>query len=470
MNSNDPIKRVHFVGVGGIGMSGIALVAHNRGIEVSGSDLKESRISRSLVAAGIEVHIGHIAANLGDENPDIVVISSAVPSTNPEVVEARERGIAIWPRAKMLALLGKGSKTLGVAGTHGKTTTSSMLATTLARLEADPTFLVGGTVDGYNTNAVSGDGEYFVVEADESDGSFVYLDPYVALITNIEEDHLDHYADIQEIEAAFSDFMGSVDPEGAIIICGEDPHIVELAKKANRRVFSYGLGSDCDARCIPVEMTGGKTVFDVALPDSTTARISLGSNPGIHNALNATSVLVTLWFLGFDAQAAAEALSGFSGVRRRFDRIGIARGVEVVDDYGHHPTEVKATIEAASTLGYKRIHVLFQPHRYTRTEALAKQWGEAFDKADTVTFMDVYSAGEVPIPGISGKTLVDSVLSHNPRAVVGWMPHRNDIIPYLTSRVHEGDLVLTMGAGDVTTLAPLIIEELSKGEAVCECV
>ena len=462
MSSNEipQINSAHFIGIGGVGMSGIALVAHERGMTVSGSDLKESRISRALSQHGIRVDIGHDAANLGD--PYVVVVSSAIAASNPELRAAKARGIEIWPRARMLAFLGQSMQTIAVAGTHGKTTTSSMVATSLARLGADPTFLIGGVVDGYGTNAVSGSGQYYVVEADESDGSFTFLSPYIAMVTNIEEDHLDHYANLTEIEDAFVDFMSRTPQDGLIVIEGDDPRLPALAARTGRRVITYGFSSDCDVRCVLDPGVSPGSAFTVILPDGSEGRLGLSSNPGAHNALNATAVMGVLWFLGFDVSRAAEALSRFSGVRRRFDRVGCEKGIQVVDDYGHHPTEVKATIAAAKGLGYKHVHVLFQPHRYSRTEALAKQWGSAFDQADTVTFMDVYSAGEAPIPGISGKTLVDSVLSHNPRALVAWMPHREEVTHYLATRLKSGDLLLTMGAGDVTNMGPLLLKELAE--------
>jgi len=455
-------RNIHFIGVGGVGMSGIALVAAQRGLSVSGSDLKESRASRKLAEAGVRISIGHDAANIDAVDPDIVVVSSAIPESNPELTRAREKGLEVWPRARMLAWLGRGHRTLAVAGTHGKTTTSSMLATTLDRLQQHPTFLIGGTVDGYDTNAVDGGGDYFVVEADESDGSFMYLDPFVAVVTNIEADHLDHYGTLENIESAFVDFMSQVPADGAVVICGEDPRLPRLARRSGRKVITYGFSEDCDLVCRMKQVVGSMTAFEVTYPDERRVTVTLAGNPGRHNALNGTAVLATLWHLGFDIMQSAHALSAFSGVRRRFDHVALAGGVEIVDDYGHHPTEIAATIAAASTLGYRRVHVLFQPHRYTRTESLAGLFGSAFDLADTVTFMDVYSAGEAPIPGVNGKTLVQSVLMHDPRAQVAWMPHRADVVPYMVGLCKPGDLLITMGAGDVTTMGPLIAEQLGS--------
>ena len=459
------ISNVHFIGIGGVGMSGIALVAHQRGMKVSGSDMKESRGTRQLVNAGITVHIGHDAANIGDD-VEAVVISTAIPEKNPELVEAKERGLQIWHRSQMLAALGVGKKTLACAGTHGKTTTSSMLATTVDRMGLDPSFLIGGTVDGYDTNAKSGEGEFYIVEADESDGSFVHLSPYVALVTNIEADHLDHYGSLDAIYDAFHDFLSLLPDDGAAVVCADNARLLALAKGTGKRCVGYGpLGEE--GVDIGYEVTGRKGLgyaFDVTFPDGVKVSTSISRNPGMHNVLNATGVLGVVWACGLDVVRAAEALSTFSGVRRRFDLIAEAGGVTIVDDYAHHPTEIKATLAAASKLDFKHVHVLFQPHRYTRTEALAPMFGEAFGDADAVTVMDVYPAGETPIPGVSGKTVVSSILEDDARQQVAWMPHRPEIIPYLMQKLVEGDLLITMGAGDVTALGPQMANALSGGE------
>ena len=460
--SDQNVKRVHFIGVGGVGMSGIALVAHQRGIHVTGSDLRTSKYTNELSDAGIKIFIGQAAENIpdGDERPDIVVVSTAIPETNPELMRARELNIPVWHRSRMLAELGRGLKTLAAAGTHGKTTTSSMLAATLDRIGTDPSFLIGGMIDGYPTNARLGTGEYYVVEADESDGSFVHLSPFVAIVTNIEADHLDHYGSLDAIEDAFVEFMGLVPADGAAIVCGEDPRLPELAAKSGAHTITYGFTQDCDVVCVVTGSAGIGSSFAVRFPDGSVVATELPANPGRHNVLNATAVLTCAWFLGHDVEKAAAALSSFSGVRRRFDRVGEAGGVTVVDDYGHHPTEVAATITAASQLGFRKVHVLFQPHRYSRTQALSREFASAFDGADDLVLMDVYSAGEAPIPGVTGKTIVDAVLEHDPRKQVGWLPHRADIVPYLASKVREGDLVITMGAGDVTTVGPLLLGAL----------
>lgn len=459
---DNEFNSIHFIGLGGVGMSGIALVAAKYGYTVSGSDLKQSKILRKLEQAGVKVYIGHDSAHIAEVEPDLIVVSSAIRENNPELVAARERGIEVWPRARMLAFLGQGKRTLAVAGTHGKTTASSMLATALDHLDAHPTFVIGGVVDGYDTNALPGEGDTYVVEADESDGSFVYLDPYIAVVTNIEEDHMDHYASLDEIYEAFLAFMSSVPENGAIVVCGEDPALPALARRSGRKVISYGFSNDCDVTCKMREGDGSANVFTVTFPAGETASISLPASPGKHNVLNATACMCVMRELGFGIAESSKALSSFTGVRRRFDRIASVNGIDIVDDYGHHPTEIAATVGAARNLGYKHVHVLFQPHRYSRTEALAGEFASAFDAADSVTFMDVYSAGETPIPGVTGKTLVRAVLEHNPRAQVGWMPHASEIVNYLTGKLHSGDLLMTMGAGDITNIGPLVAAALRE--------
>lgn len=454
---------IHFIGIGGVGMSGIALVAHEHGFVVSGSDMKESRATRKLVNAGIDVKIGHDAKNL-PKDVDVVVVSTAIPEKNPELAQARKLGIDVWHRSHMLAALGRGKKTLACAGTHGKTTTSSMLATTIDRMGLDPSFVIGGTVDGYDTNARSGKGDYYIVEADESDGSFVHLSPYVALVTNIEPDHLDHYGTLEAIYEAFSEFISLLPDEGAAVVCADNPRLAELARATGKRVVVYGeSGNDAaDVRYSVKGRSGLGYAFVVDFPDGKSVDVAITRNPGRHNVLNATGVLAIVWACGLDVQKAAEALSSFTGVRRRFDLIGEAGGVTVVDDYAHHPTEIKATIDAASKLGFKHVHVLFQPHRYSRTESLARTFGPAFEAADSIIVMDVYPAGETPIPGISGKTVLESILRFDSRQQVAWMPHRPEILPYLSNKLVEGDLLITMGAGDVTSMAPLVVQSREK--------
>ena len=468
---NDKIKSVHFIGVGGVGMSGIARVAHDQGMCVSGSDLKESRYTKQLVDAGITVYIGQKAENIfgvgKDDGPDVVVVSTAILDNNPELIAARERGLTIIHRAQMLAYLGVGLKTLAVAGTHGKTTTSSMLASVMDDMGLDPTFLIGGIVRAYGTNAHSGTGDYYVVEADESDKSFTFLSPHAALVTNIEADHLDHYKDLAEIREKFAAFIGSVPEEGVAVVCGEDEKLVEIARGAACPVLTYGFGEGNDIKISAYEPAGVGSAFSVELPDGRVLESRVPQNPGRHNVLNAAGVIGLVYALGLPAQEAACAMANFRGVKRRFDLVGEAAGVTVVDDYAHHPTEIAATIKAAAALDFNKVHVLFQPHRYSRvalfTEVLHDEFASAFDLADTVTFMDVYSAGEAPVPGVNGKTFLNVVLEHDGHpADSQFIARRIEVVPALLDKVSAGDLVITMGAGDVTAMGPQLIDALNE--------
>ena len=462
-------KKIHFIGIGGVGMSGIARVAHEQGHTVSGSDLRESRYTQQLRDAGIKVFIGQKANTIAEVDPDIVVVSTAIMDNNPELKAAREADLDIWHRAQMLAALGVGHKTLAVAGTHGKTTSSSMLASTIDAMGFDPTFLIGGIVRAYNSNAHCGEGEYYVVEADESDQSFIHLDPAGVLVTNMEADHLDHYQDLDEIYKLFGDFMSLVPEDGCCVVCGEDEALVDVARATGRKVYTYGFGDQFDTCISNFRTEGISSLFDIKFPDGNQYECRIKQNPGRHNVLNAAGVLTLMWTRGFDMAKATEALGQFAGVRRRFDKVGEAGGVTIVDDYAHHPTEIAATIEAAKTLDFNNVHVLFQPHRYSRvklfTEVLRDDFGCAFDAADRVTFMDVYSAGEAPVPGVSGATFMQVVLDHpgHPEDTT-YVPHRMQVVPELIEKLEPGDLIITMGAGDVTAIGPELLAALKERE------
>lgn len=465
------IQSVHFIGIGGVGMSGIARVAHDQGMQVTGSDMKESRYTKQLAEAGVKVIIGeHKAENIPgagvDDGPDVVVVTTAVLDNNPELIAARERGLVIWHRAQMLARLGVGLDTVAVAGTHGKTTTSSMVASVMDAMGLDPTFLIGGIVRSYGTNAHSGTGRHYVVEADESDKSFRYLSPAAALVTNIEADHLDHYRDLDEIREKFAAFIASVPADGPVVICGEEETLVDVARASGHAFLTYGFGDQHDIQVVAYEPHGVGSDFAVKLPDGVVVQSCVPQNPGRHNVLNATGAIGLIDALGLSAEEAAAAMRSFSGVKRRFDLVGEAAGVTVVDDYAHHPTEIAATIKAASKLGYDNVHVLFQPHRYSRAplfcDVLHDEFGAAFDAADTVTFMDVYSAGEAPVPGVTGKTFLQVVLDHKGHPTAHYVPRRIDVVPHMAQLAGEGDLVITMGAGDVTAIGDQLISALSE--------
>ncbi len=466
VSSNAKIESAHFIGIGGAGMSGIALVLHERGCKVTGSDLKASHYVRELEDAGIEVHVGHEAATIDAVMPQVIVTSTAIPETNPEVLRARELGIPIWPRAKMLSYLSDDALTVAVAGTHGKTTTSSMVATMLDKLGLDPSFLIGGVVEGYDTNGKNGDGGYFVCEADESDGSFLYLNPDVVVVTNIEADHLDHYGTLENIEKTFCKFMDLVGEKGTVIINGDNPHYVELARSTGRHVVTYGFDESCDYVCRP-EDTHHKieSNFSVATPSHGEVHVTIAANPGRHNMANATAALAVADVLGQGVDEAVRALSQFKGARRRFTHVGDIAGVTVVDDYGHHPTEVAATLAAAKDLQFSRIVCVFQPHRYSRTQALADKFAHAFKDVDVLRVMDVFSAGEMPIPGISGKTVSSGVAAAGEVADVEYVPNRRKLVEELVDLVRPGDLLITQGAGDVTQIGPLFIEAMRERTA-----
>lgn len=456
---------LYFIGIGGVGMSGIARVAHNQGLNVSGSDLKSSRFTKQLEEAGIEVLYGQDAKNLPDGEPTVVV-STAILDDNPEFIEAKARGLNIVHRAQMLAHLGRNLETLAVAGTHGKTTTSSMLASVLESMGESPTFLVGGIVREYASNAHSGSGKYYVVEADESDKSFTHLSPSAMIVTNVEPDHLDHYKDLNEIYNVFGRFI-SLLPQGApCVVCAEDAMLVKIAHESADNVVTYGFSEDCDLQITDIRPHGVSTDFTVRTKDGRTVESSIKQNPGVHNVLNGSAVLALVDAIGLDICQAAAALSDFTGVRRRFDLVGEAAGVTVVDDYAHHPTEIAATIKASKSLDFERVHVVFQPHRYSRaalfTEILKDEFASAFDKADTITFMDVYPAGETPIPGINGKTFLNVVLEHEGHPEAFYIPRRVDVAPQIADMVHPGDMVITMGAGDVTEIGRLIIDNVQE--------
>ncbi len=459
-------KRAHFIGIGGAGMSGIALVLHERGYAVSGSDLKTSRYIRQLTRAGVDIHIGHRAETIDMVAPDVVVVSTAIPETNPELARARELGIPVWPRAKMLSALGHGYTTVAIAGTHGKTTTSSMTATMLDRMGLAPSFLIGGIVEGYDTNGKNGTGEYFVAEADESDSSFLYLDPDVVVVTNVEADHMDHYGSLAEIERTFVKFMGLVGDAGTVIVCGDSPRLVELAHESGRRVVTYGFTEGLDAVCVPETRPRSiESAFTVRFADGSSYPVTIRSNPGRHNMANATAALAVAQVLGLDVAEAARALSTFQGVRRRFTYVGEEKGIVVVDDYGHHPTEIKATLGAAAGLDFAHVNVIFQPHRYSRLKAFVDDFADAFAEADRLFLIDVFSAGEMPIPGVTSKMLADTVRRRHPGKEVVYVSDRSKLCETVAAAADPGDLVITMGAGDVTTIGPELIEYLRDQDA-----
>ena len=448
-------SRVHFVGISGAGMSAIAKVLLERGTHVSGSDLKSSRAMTVLGAMGAEVHVGHDEAHVS--GADLVVVSAAIPSSNPELLAARRDGLPVMGRGEALAALLGSHRSVIVAGTHGKTTTTSMIVSILRSAGLDPTFLVGGGLNDSGTNARAGTDDLAVAESDESDGSFLLLRPHVAVVTNIEMDHVDHWRSLEELEGAFSTFMASTSPSGTIIVpAGSGTE--ERARATGRTILSFGSGGD--VRASDTETVGQETHFQLATAQGS-GQVRLQAL-GAHNVANALAAAAAALAVGLDVAEVASGLGAFRGVERRFDIKGTAAGVTVVDDYAHHPTEVKATLAAAKDGPWERVIAVFQPHRYSRTAALYREFGAAFSEADRIVITDVYGAGEEAVPGVSGKLVSDAVCSAVHGRQVAYLPHRAEVIAYLRATAAHGDLVLTLGAGDVTSLGPELLQALTS--------
>jgi UDP-N-acetylmuramate--alanine ligase len=447
---------VHLIGIGGAGMSGIARLLLARGVRVAGSDLKDSRALTRLRAAGAEVVVGHDAANVG--SVDAVIISTAIPAGNPERIEADRRGIPVYARAQIMAAMMGERLGIAVAGTHGKTTTTSMVAVILERARLDPTYLIGGDLNESGSNARSGAGEVFVAEADESDGSFLLLSPTVAVVTNVEPDHLDFFADADEVESAFASFCRRAE---RVVACVDDPGARRVAATVAVPVVTYGSDPLAEVRMLDPEPTdgGGQARLEA---DGTAVVVEL-SIPGRHQLLNAAGAVAAAREVGVDMATAAVALRGFTGVQRRFERRGSATGAEFVDDYAHHPTEIAATLEAARASDGRRLVAVFQPHRYSRTRAMWRELGESLAPADVVVLTDVYGAGETPEPGITGKLVVDALQEASPRTRTVYLPHRSEVAGFLAREIREGDLILTLGAGDITSVADETLGLLRHG-------
>ncbi len=450
--------KIHFVGIGGIGMSGIAEVLLNLGYAVSGSDLKESEITRHLAGLGGRVFQGHAAENLGDA--DVVVVSSAVRRDNPEVAAARARQIPVIPRAEMLAELMRLKHGVAIAGSHGKTTTTSMAAHLLAHAGLDPTAVVGGKVNGFGSNAKLGKGDYMVVEADESDGSFLRLTPTLAVVTNVDPEHLDHWKTEAALRRGFVDFLNRVPFYGLCILCVDHPAVRSLLPEVERRVVTYGESRQADYRAERIELAGPAVSFEAVRRGASLGRFRVGM-VGRHNALNALAVVALGDELGIPVETTREALAAFKGVQRRFTVRGEAGGVTVVDDYGHHPAEVRATLRGARDAFGRRVVCLFQPHRYTRTRDLLDEFATAFDDADVLLLTEIYAASEDPIPGVTGEGLAAAVRARGHRDVT-FVPERAGLAGAARARVRPGDLVLTLGAGDITGVGPDLLALLER--------
>lgn len=437
------VGSAHLVGIGGAGMSGIARLLMARGVRVTGSDVKDAPSLALLRAAGAVVSVGHLGEHVGDA--DVVIVSSAIPAANPEVAAARERGVPVLMRAQILAGLMRGRRGISIAGTHGKTTTTSMVAVILEAAGLEPTYVVGGDLNESGSNARSGTGDLFVAEADESDGSFLLLEPEIAVVTNVEGDHLDFYGDVAQLEAAFALFCARA---GHVIVCADDPGAMRVVEDAGAPQTTYGRAAGAEVRLTEVEASDGGGRGVVVFPEGR-VRVQIAL-PGLHYLSNATAAIAAARAVGVDPELAGEALGRFTGVRRRYEHRGAERGAAFVDDYAHHPTEILATLAGARATEPGRLVAVFQPHRYSRTAALWRELGASLAEADLVVVTDVYGAGEMPLPGVSGKLLLDALLESSPRTRAVYLPSRAEIAPFLAREVREGDLVLTLGAGDVT--------------------
>jgi len=439
-------QRIHLIGIGGSGMSGIAEVLLSSGYAVSGSDLKSSPVTLHLQKLGATIYEAHAAENV--RGAHVVVVSSAVPADNVEIVEAHRQKIPVIPRAEMLAELMRLKSGIAVAGAHGKTTTTSMVASVLAAAGLDPTFVVGGRVNHAGSNARVGEGEYMVVEADESDGSFLLLAPVIAVITTIDREHLDHYKSLEEIQDAFLQFANRVPFYGSVVLCLDEPNVQAILPGVKRPVITYGTSSQADLIISDVKLNGLSSEFRLKYHGDDLGVFGLPAPPGIHNVRNAAAAAAVALALNVPADLIRQGLAKFSGVGRRFEIKGNFSGVTLIDDYGHHPAEIRATLEAARGCDYKRLLVLFQPHRFTRTKHLWEDFCRSFNHADILVITDIYAAGESPIEGITGESLASAISAAGHKSVV-YTSTLQGGIEFILREARAGDAVLTIGAGSV---------------------
>ena len=458
------MRHAHFVGVGGIGMSGLAEILRTMEFDVSGSDMKPNDITRRLETMGVRIDVGHHAKNV--EGADVLVYSSAIKSDNPEIVRARELEIPIIPRAEMLAELMRVKYNVLIAGSHGKTTTTSLVATVLRHAGLDPTVVVGGKVNALGSNARLGAGDLFVAEADESDGSFLKLTPTIGVITNIDAEHLDHYGTHEKVKEAFIEFANKIPFYGLAVLCIDHPHVQAVLPKISRRHVTYGVSRQADYRAKNPVFDGLQTHFEVWRRGESLGSFTV-KMPGAHNILNALAVIAVADELEVPLDAVREAISSFHGVQRRFTIVGQPklgdRDVMVVDDYGHHPAEIEATLDAAQRGFDRRVVVAFQPHRYTRTRDLFEEFTRSFNKADYVIVTEVYPAGEKPIPGATGRELADAIRAHGHHHVK-YVADKNEVADELYREVKPGDLVIALGAGDINASARKLVARLEAGD------
>lgn len=455
---------IHFVGIGGIGMSGIAEVLHNLGYEITGSDIKESETTNRLKNLGIKIFIGHNRENIN--NAHVVVTSSAVSTNNPEVLEAKKRSIPVIPRAEMLAELGRLKYGILVAGAHGKTTTTSLIATIVGEGGLDPTVVIGGKLKSMGSNAKLGQGDYLVAEADESDGSFLKLNPTIAVITNIDKEHLDFFKDIQQLKAAFLSFINKIPFYGIAVVCLENEHLPEIIPYIQRKFITYGFSEAADVYARDIKHAGAKMTFE-AVYKGKSIGIFVLPIPGRHNVLNSIAAIAVAIELQVPIDVIKKGLANFSGIQRRFELKGDVKGIKIFDDYGHHPSEVKATLKAArECFNGSRLFVLFQPHRYTRTRDLMDEFAASFSNADKLFLMDIYPASERPIEGISSEVLAQRIRDTGFDNLT-YIPDRKEMMEKIAYEMKQGDVLITLGAGDVYKMGEEILNKL-RGVGVME--
>jgi UDP-N-acetylmuramate--alanine ligase len=449
--------KIHFVGIGGIGMSGIAEVLLNSGYVVSGSDLQESEATRRLRSLGARVYVGHQEENLAG-NPSVVVISTAVKYSNPEVLEARRRHIPVIARAEMLAELMRMKYGIAVAGSHGKTTTTSMIAAVLSTAGLDPTIVIGGRVHMFGTNARMGEGDVLVAEADESDGSFLLLAPIIAVVTNIDKEHMDFHQTMERLNESFLNFVNRIPFYGLAVLCIDDANVHGLLPKMRKRFATYGLSAEADFSAQDLKMSSSGVEFAVLHHGKSFGRLRLHL-PGRHSATNALAAVAVAHELEIPFAKVKEALGAFTGIHRRFEVKGEPKGVLVIDDYGHHPAEIRATIGAIRDSWKRPLTVIFQPHRFTRTRDLFDEFLTAFEGADRLVLTEIYAAGEDPIPGATGEALYQAI-KRKGHIDVDFVPDKNQIAAHLADKLQRGDIALTLGAGDIYRIGETLVEEL----------
>jgi UDP-N-acetylmuramate--alanine ligase len=456
-------ERIHFVGIGGSGMSGIARILLELGYHISGSDLCTSEITKRLERLGAKIYAGHFEDNVSSE-VSTVVVSSAIPQNNPEVVKAKRIGIPVIQRAEMLSRLMKRQKGIAVAGAHGKTTTSSMISLILEKSGYDPTIVLGGELNDIGGNAKLGKGKFIIAEADESDGSFLKLFPQITVVTNIEDDHLDYYGTREKIREAFYRFVLNTATDGFVVLCLDDPGVRELIPKLEGKVrmVKYGIMPGADYLARDIELDGFKISFLVEKNGETLGKIKLHV-PGKHNVANALAAVAVGMECGLSFAETAASLTVYQGVHRRFEKIGEVAGVHIFDDYAHHPSELKATLQAARTVKPGRVVAIFQPHRFTRTKFLKEEFGTAFQDADVLIFTEIYAAGEQPLPGVSTNLIIEEIQKKTGQKVE-YIADRQQIAPRLAEIVQAGDLLLTLGAGNIWTVGIELYDLLKKRE------